>query len=95
MPLIRRIPKRGFSHRRFATDWAILNVGALEHCPTGAPITPDVLRKVGFVHGAGRPVKLLGDGEVTKPLQVHAHAFSASARQKIESAGGTVTVLPR
>ena len=95
MPLIRRVPKRGFNQRRFAEDWSIVNVETLARCAAGAPITPDLLRQAGLIHGADRPVKILGDGTIAKAVQVHAHAFSGSAKAKIEAAGGTVTVLPR
>ena len=94
MPLIRRVPKRGFNHQRFADDWSIVNLDALVRC-AGVPITPEALRKAGLIHGIDRPVKVLGDGTISKALQVHAHAFSESAKAKIAAAGGTVTVLPR
>ena len=95
MPLIRRVPKRGFNQRRFAEDWSIVNVETLVRCAASTPITPDVLRQAGLIHGADRPVKILGEGKIAKALQVHAHAFSDSAKAKIAAAGGTVTVLPR
>ena len=94
MPLIRRVPKRGFNHRAFTADWAIVNLDALARCAT-SPITPDALRSAGLVRGARRLVKVLGDGKLSQAMQVHAHAFSASAKTKIEAAGGAVTVLPR
>ena len=94
MPFIRRIPKRGFNQRAFAPRWSVLNVAALATCAAD-PITPETLRAAGLVHGADRPVKILGEGTLSKALQVHAHAFSASAKTKIEAAGGHVTVLAR
>ena len=94
MPFIRRIPKRGFNHRAFTTRWSVLNLAALAQC-AASPITPEALRQAGLIHGAARPLKILGEGTVAKALQVHAHAFSASAKSKIEAAGGRVTVLPR
>lgn len=94
MPLIRRVPKRGFNQRRFAEDWAIVNVEALARC-AASPITPEALRQAGCIRGSDRLVKILGAGAVAGPLQVQAHAFSGSAKAKIEAVGGTVTVLPR
>ena len=95
MPLIRRLPKRGFNQRRFASDWEILNVASLGRCAGAAPVTPASLRQAGLIHGANRLVKILGEGELKKAVHVHAHAFSASAAKKIQAAGGTITVLPR
>ena len=90
MPLHRRIPKRGF--KNFArVDYQVVNVrdlAALE-----GDVTPQSLREAGLVASLRRPVKVLGDGELSAKLSVSAHAFSKSARQKIEGAGGTVTVL--
>ena len=95
MPFIRCLPKRGFNQRRFATRWQVVNLSALARCAGGAPITPEQLRRAGLIHGMDRPVKILGEGELTAAVQVHAHAFSASATKKIQAAGGTITVLSR
>jgi large subunit ribosomal protein L15 len=98
MPLIRRMPKRGFNHRRFATRYLAVNVAALERFDDGATVDEAVLRQAGLAHPARRVVgiKILGDGELTKKLTVNAHAFSASARAKIEARGGTCAlVAPR
>jgi large subunit ribosomal protein L15 len=91
MPLHRRIPKRGF-HNPFRTDYAVVNVESLGGFAAGARVTPETLRERGLAKGS-RPVKILGDGALSVKLTVAAHAFSASARQKIEQAGGTVEVL--
>jgi len=94
MPLIRRIPKRGFhnAHGRIVRS---VNVGRLEQAfAAGAEVTPDTLRKSGVAKGIWQELKILGDGKVTKALKVSAHHFSGQARAKIEAAGGTVTVLP-
>lgn len=93
IPLIRRIPKRGFRHTAFRVEYNVLNVGQLQQ-PFEAKqkITPELLREKGIVKGSAR-LKVLGDGELTKPLTVHAHAFSESARQKIEKAGGQIEIL--
>lgn len=92
MPLHRRLPKRGFTNI-FRTDYAIVNVEALNAFPAGERVTPETLRARGLVHRPW-PVKILGDGDLGVKLAVAAHAFSASARQKIEQAGGTVEQLP-
>ena len=85
MPLIRRVPKRGFTNV-FRTEYAILNVRDLEGLE--GEVTPESLADKGLVR-AGMPVKILGDGEIGAALTVVAHKFSASAREKIEAAGGT------
>lgn len=94
MPLIRRIPKRGFnnSHARIVKA---VNVESLEQAfASGADVTPDTVRTAGLASGIWEQLKVLGNGTVTKALKVSAHHFSAQAREKIEAAGGTVTVLP-
>jgi large subunit ribosomal protein L15 len=90
MPLHRRIPKRGFTNS-FRVEYAVVNVGDLEDFQ--GEVTPESLRERGLVGSGRAPVKILGDGELQASLTVTAHAFSASAREKIESAGGTATVL--
>jgi large subunit ribosomal protein L15 len=91
MPLHRRIPKRGFTNI-FRTEYAVVNVGSLNAFAAGARVTPDELRARGLVRRPG-PVKILGEGDLGVKLAVAAHAFSASAREKIEKAGGTVELL--
>ena len=91
MPLHRRIPKRGF-HNPFASSFAVINVEELNAFPAGETVTPDLLRAHGFVR-TSEPVKVLGDGELKAKLTVHAHAFSASAKEKITKAGGSFEVL--
>lgn len=85
MPLIRRVPKRGFTNP-FRTVYTVINVGQLAEIE--GEITPAVLVAHGLVHG-GLPVKILGDGEVSRAITVRAHRFSKSARAKIEAVGGT------
>jgi large subunit ribosomal protein L15 len=93
-PLVRRIPKRGFTNAG-APVVAAINVGDLEALfDNGATITPDSLRAAGVVKQRFDILKVLGDGELTKKLHVSAHRFSASAKEKIEKAGGTVAVVP-
>ena len=91
MPLHRRIPKRGF-HNPFRSSYAVINVEELNVFPAGETVTPELLRAHGFVR-TSEPVKVLGDGELKNKLAVHAHAFSASAKEKIAKAGGTFELL--
>ena len=94
MPLHRRVPQlKGFSNLRFKTTYQVVNTGRLAGLyPEGGDVTPDDLAAKGAVR-PGEPVKILGTGDVTAALRVTAHAFSASARDKITAAGGTVTTL--
>jgi len=93
MPLIRRIPKRGFNNVRFATRYLPVNIESLNVFADGTRVDEGVLRETGLVHGRGDGVKILGDGELTKKLTVAAHAYSASAKSKIEAKGGTCEVV--
>ncbi len=95
MPLIRRIPKRGFSNTRFAITYIGVNVGALNKFDDGAKVDETALRSVGLANGPGDGIKILGTGELSKRLTVSASAFSASAKAKIEAKGGTVEVVGR
>ena len=88
MPLHRRLPKRGF-HNIFKKTHAVVNVSDLERFDNGATIDENALRGAGLVKGAADGIKILGDGELTKKLNVQATKFSASARKQIEAAGGT------
>jgi large subunit ribosomal protein L15 len=90
MPLHRRMPKRGFTNI-FRQEFNIVNLEKLAELGE-TTITPDVLRKAGVIKGK-HPVKVLGDGELTSALTVHAHKFSKSAQEKITKAGGKVEVL--
>jgi large subunit ribosomal protein L15 len=90
MPLHRRMPKRGFTNI-FRQEFNIVNLEKLALLGE-ATITPDVLRKAGVIKGK-HPVKVLGDGELTHALTVHAHKFSKSAQEKITKAGGKFEVL--
>jgi large subunit ribosomal protein L15 len=93
MPLIRRIPKRGFNNVRFGTRYIPINLAALNVFDDGAQVNEAALRKVGLINGRGDGVKVLGTGELTKKLTVAAHAFSASAKAKIEGKGGKCEVV--
>jgi large subunit ribosomal protein L15 len=94
MPLHRRVPKlKGFSNARFGTTYQVVNTGRLaELYPSGGDVTPENLAANGAVR-RGELVKVLGNGDLEVALRVSAHAVSSSARQKIEAAGGTVTLL--
>ena len=92
MPLARRLPKRGFNNI-FGTTYAPVNVSALEKFEDGAEVTAESLREAGIVKNALDGVKILGNGTLTKKLTVKAAAFSASAKEKIEAAGGKAEVI--
>jgi len=93
MPLIRRIPKRGFNNARHATRYIPVNLEALNRFEDGARVDEAALRAIGLANGRGDGVKILGGGELTKKLTVSVHAFSASARARIESAGGVCEIV--
>jgi len=90
MPLHRRIPKRGFNNKN-RIEYQVVNLRDLEGFE--GQITPESLKGAGLIGNLRRPVKVLGQGEVAKALKVEAHAFSKSAKEKIEAAGGSVAVL--
>lgn len=94
MPLLRRIPKRGFNNKTFGTVWATVNLGDLNEFDEGTEITPAMLKETGYLKKLLDGVKILADGELTKKLTVKAQKFSATAREKIEKAGGTCVDLP-
>lgn len=94
MPLVRRIPKRGFNNRAFAEMVVAVNIGDLElFFQAGDTVSPESLVKLGIVKVIFDEIKILGTGELTKKLKVSAHRFSASAKSKIEAAGGTTETL--
>ena len=92
MPLYRRIPKRGFKNRN-RLEIVAINISALEKFDNGADVTVDTLIESGIVKNPKDGVKILGNGELTKKLNVKANAFSASAKEKIEALGGTCRVI--
>jgi large subunit ribosomal protein L15 len=93
MPLIRRVPKRGFRHTMFNDRIGVVNIGDFEKSFTAnASVTPQSLKEAGLVKGCDK-VKVLGDGTLKKALTVQAHAFSTSAKEKIEKAGGKAEVI--
>ena len=92
MPLYRRLPKRGFKNRN-TKEIVVINVSYLERFDDGATVTVDTLIECGIIKNPRDGVKILGNGELTKKLNVKANAFSASAKEKIEALGGTVEVI--
>jgi large subunit ribosomal protein L15 len=94
MPLIRRIPKRGFNNAAFKITYAPVNLGDLEKLTLSGTIDEKALRGAGLVNGRWDGVKVLGDGQLTKKLALRVNAVSASAREKIEKAGGAVELVP-
>ncbi len=93
MPLHRRIPKRGFSNQPFKKEFATVNLGRLEVFEAGTIVTPELLIKQGIVKRLRDGLKVLADGELTKSLTVHAHRFSAKAKERITGLGGKAEVL--
>ncbi|MHC4913652.1 MAG: 50S ribosomal protein L15 [Planctomycetota bacterium] len=93
MPLFRRLPKRGFSNYKFETRYKIINVSQLERFNEGATVGVEQLSSAGLIDSLKNRVKILGDGELTKKLQVVAHKFSKTAEQKIVASGGTAKVI--
>jgi large subunit ribosomal protein L15 len=94
LPLVRRLPfKRGFTNIR-RLEYAEVNLERLADFVAGAEVSPRTLAEAGIIRSAYKPVVILGQGELKRPLTVKAHRFSASARATIEAAGGTVEVLP-
>ena len=89
MPLHRRLPKRGFTPLD-RTEYQVVNLYQLEAIEGDGPVTPESLKAGGLIGHAGRPVKVLGTGELTRKLDVSAHKFSQAARDKIAALGGTV-----
>jgi large subunit ribosomal protein L15 len=93
MPLIRRIPKRGFNNTRHGTRYLPVNLEALNRFEDGARVDEAALRGAGLANGRASGIKILGDGELIRKLTVVAHAFSGSAKAKIEAKGGTCEVI--
>lgn len=94
-PLLRRIPKRGFRNTPFRTEYQVVDVGDLSRVfKNQTEVSLDALKMHGLIEGRA-PVKILGDGELKKPLTVKAHAFSKSAQEKIQKAGGKAEVIAR
>jgi len=95
MPLIRRLPKRGFNNIRFAPLYLPVNLADLNQFEEGARVDEETLRQAGLANGKADGIKILGRGELTKKLTVAARAFSASAKTKIEALGGVCELTSR
>lgn len=94
MPLIRRIPKRGFTFTP-KPKYEIVSLERLNQFSSGAEITPATLKKARLIHHADACVKILGDGDLKHPLNIQAHAFSKSALVKIKKAGGSAQAIQK
>lgn len=92
MPLIRRLPKRGFNNAAFHKNYAVVNLSDLASFKEGTVVNEQLLRESKLVRGHGAGLKLLGDGELKHALTIEVDKVSASAREKIEKAGGSVTL---
>ena len=93
LPLYRKLPKRGFKNFRFGKDYAIVNVQSLNKFNDGEVVDSAALLSAGIIHNVFDGVKVLGEGDVAKKLTVKAAIFSASAKEKIEAAGGKTEVV--
>lgn len=93
MPLVRRVPKRGFSNYPFRKAWAEVNVSDLSRFDAGSTVDPDALRAAGMVKGRYDGIVILGRGEIELALTVKAQRFSKTAAEKIAAAGGTTEVI--
>jgi large subunit ribosomal protein L15 len=94
MPLARRIPKKGFNNHEFRVSYEVVNVDRLAAAAREGAVTPEILKDAHLIKRSARWIKVLGNGEPGAALKVSAHHFSRGAREKIEKAGGSVTVLP-
>ncbi len=92
MPLIRRLPKRGFNNAAFHKNYSIINLTDLSSFKEGTVVNEQLLRESKVIRGQGAGLKILGDGEIKHALTIEADKISASAREKIEKAGGTITL---
>jgi large subunit ribosomal protein L15 len=95
LPLIKRLPrKRGFTNI-FRTEYSTVNTERLNVFDSGSEVTPETMLAAGIIKSLENPVKVLGNGDIDRPLKVKAHKFSASAKAKIEAAGGTIEEVVR
>ena len=95
MPLIRRIPKRGFNNKRHTIEYVPINLESLNQFEDGASVDELALRSAGLANGPVKRIKILGNGDLSKKLTITAHAFSVSARAKIEKLGGICEVIAK
>ncbi|MFC1808410.1 50S ribosomal protein L15 [Candidatus Omnitrophota bacterium] len=94
MPILRRIPKRGFTNK-FRVEYQIVNIKNLASLKADLAINPTTLKEKGLIKYKSKPLKILGDGKLNKGLEVHAHAFSKSAKEAIEQANGKAVVIKK
>ena len=95
LPIQQRLPyKRGFTNIH-KTPWEVVNLSRLDELQIDGPITPEVLHARGVIRGLEFPVKILGNGDLTRAVEVRAHAFSVAAKERIEAAGGAIQTLER
>ena len=95
MPLIRRLPKRGFNNSAFHKEYAIVNLSDLSELKAGTVVNEQMLRESNLIRGQVAGIKILGDGELKHALKIEADKVSESAKAKIEKAGGTITMRDR
>jgi large subunit ribosomal protein L15 len=93
LPLFRRLPKRGFSNAKFKIRYAVINLSDLEKFAEGTEVTPTLLKEMGVVKNSLDGIKVLGNGKLTKKLNVKANKFSETAKKEIEALGGTIEVI--
>lgn len=93
LPLFRRLPKRGFSNAKFKIRYAVINLSDLERFAEGTEVTPTLLKEMGVVKNSLDGIKVLGNGKLTKKLNVKANKFSETAKKEIEALGGTIEVI--
>lgn len=91
--LLKTLPKKRGFHNRFRVEYSPVNVSDLEMLDDKTEVTPELLKQMRLLRSLRKPVKILASGDLTKSLVVSAHKFSAAAKEKIEAAGGTVTVI--
>lgn len=92
-PLFRRLPKRGFSNAPFKTTYAVINLSDLDKFENGTTVTPELLKEMGLIKQSLDGIKVLGNGTLTKKLNVKAHKFSNVAKEQIEKLGGKAEVI--
>ncbi len=89
LPLIKRLPKKRGFYNRFRTEYAVIGLSELNTFAAGSEVTVDILSQNGLLRSAGKPVKVLANGEIDRPLTIKLNKYSATAKSKIEAAGGT------